>query len=551
MASIIFGTYVPSELDDFPDNSDPNIIDVEWLDEKEKPIGTKTINGAEFSDIMYGEKVRVKVKFENTPDNRRFFISITTSDKESRGYTAPIPLLQVKNNEALSEPFYLPITLYRDEIEEYDYNNHYTKVVKPQELYVTVAVRTTLKSKPSQILKPYTYFRNYEELVGLFKTDNSGEKHSTDNYENQFIGYEPAIKTIVDDFITKMTDIENVFDEDGIDEQVRISSKALWNAAVASVQSGNLDDRPLYWARNKMQVYLKRHPIFKNDIDFERSLPKENTPLSRLIKVFEELSRNYTGIDSSKARGKKRILLTGFDPFLLNSIDHPYKNYYNILQSNPSGVAALILHKNSKIIADIQTLIVPVRYSDFDGSNDPSEGQGEGIIEKYIKPFINKVDLIITCSQYLPNENVIDMFATSRRGGGDENMNYERESGSKAILNSPEWIITTLPNTFENDQGVKFNWSFNGSKRPSNIYPKEAEILFEGSGGNYLSNEIFFRVAKLREENLDRDGIKRKLPTGHFHVAKIQDVGCDLDMKEMKKLMDIIIFTIEEGLRGI
>lgn len=130
-------------------------------------------------------------------------------------------------------------------------------------------------------------------------------------------------------------------------------------------------------------------------------------------------------------------------------------------------------------------------------------------------------------------------------------MNYVREEGTQALTTSHEWIRTTLPDTFENSMGVRYNWKFNNSRNPSNVFPKINEILYKGSGGNYLSNEIFFRVARLREENQDKNGEEGQLPTGHFHIAKIQDIGHNMKKSEMKKLMDIVIFTINEGLKGI
>jgi len=167
-------------------------------------------------------------------------------------------------------------------------------------------------------LKPITYRRNYEELIGLFNTDNSGEKDKENNYENKFINSNSEIKTIVDEFIEKVTTQDITISE--IKSLVEEKAKTLWNTSVKQVQGGNLDDRPLYWARNKMQTWLKRNPLFKDQIDIEKSFVKKGTELDNIIILFEESSRNYTGIDFSKARNKKKVLITGFAPFLLNSL---------------------------------------------------------------------------------------------------------------------------------------------------------------------------------------------------------------------------------------
>ena len=275
----------------------------------------------------------------------------------------------------------------------------------------------------------------------------------------------------------------------------------------------------------------------------------KNSKLAEVIQLFEEKSRNYTGIDFSKApKGSKKVLITGFDPFILNQFNHPdNKSFSNILQSNPSGIVALALANSDKLGAFIQTMAVPVRYTDFDRSQDNAKGQGEGIIEKYIKPFINQVDMIITISQYLENENVIDMFGTSRRGGFNDNMDFVRKNGSQAISTELEWIQTTLPKTFANANGVKINWKFDRIEHIENTYPNKEESLSNDSGGDYLSNEIFYRVGKLRSE------IRPKLATGHFHIEKIQDESIKENLKdnEIRNLLSLVKKGIEEGLKGI
>ena len=333
-----------------------------------------------------------------------------------------------------------------------------------------------------------------------------------------------------------------------ISKRIKTDAKCLWDAAIAQVQGGNLDDRPLYWARNKMQVRLKRHFLFENDIDFEKSIVIKGTELAKIITLFEEKSRNYTGIDFSKApKGCKKVLVTGFDPFLLNSIDHPNKSNYNILQSNPAGVVALALANNKKLGANIQSMIVPVRYSDFDGSNDNTKGEGGGIIEKYFKPYINQVDMIITVSQALPDEYNIDVFGTLRRGGGDENMNFTRISDSKALTTNLEWIKTTLNSGFTNIPKVKYEWIYdifvNGKINP----PKVGTKITSGSGSNYLSNEIFYRVGKMRTE------LRPSLQTGHFHISKIQDesIGEDLNKLEIKELLEIVKKSLNQGIKKL
>jgi hypothetical protein len=153
--------------------------------------------------------------------------------------------------------------------------------------------------------------------------------------------------------------------------------------------------------------------------------------------------------------------------------------------------------------------------------------------------------MIITVSQYLPNETVIDMFSTLRRGGFNDNMIFLRGEGKKAIETKLEWVQTTLKDKFVFDEKIKLNWKFNGVNHIAETYPKDDEILTEGSGGDYLSNEIFYRVAKLRKEN------KSNLPTGHLHVEKLQEVGEDINKEKTKKLINLVIEAINNASKKI
>lgn len=532
--------------------SEMEIIAIKWLDENNNVIGTKLINESNFNDIVYGKKVKIEIEVKNTDNQNDATIEIYKNKVVKAKQTLKIKL---NGNKGVSEELFLiPLAEYEDSFESYDYIKHYTHVLQENILYYYATVQYAGKIKKfgdeADTLKPYTYFRNYEELIGMFSTSDSGNKDFVGNYENKFIAYNPSIKIIVEDFIKKLCETDDLTIKK-VEDEVKVQAKALWDSAVSQAQKGDLDDRPLYWARNKMQTYLKRHALFKNDINFEKSQVKPNTILSRIVTVFEEKSRNYTGIDFSKVPiGSKKILVTGFDPFLLNSIKKP--NDYNILQSNPSGVVALTLDNNNQLGANIQTMIFPVRYADFDGNDNINSGQGEGVVEKYIKDLIPKVDMIVTISQKFEDDYDIDAFATIRRGGGDDNMNFTRVPESKAIkAATKEWIKTTLPTQFFlKASKVEVDYNYDGKK--NGTLPSPGTIVYDGPGGSYLSNEIFYRVAKLREENPDKNKRIGKLPTGHFHISKIQNerLGEDLDNDEIKELLNIVKNALLEGIKG-
>jgi pyrrolidone-carboxylate peptidase len=431
------------------------------------------------------------------------------------------------------------------------------------------------------------YIRNYEEKIGYTNVEPTTKKH----YEDYFIeNINPNMKTEVEGFINTLATIandENAFQN--IKTLVEDSAKDIFDEAVSFVQANsnaNPDDRPLYWARNKMQVALKSHPYFENQFLYSNVIA--GSELEKMIQLFEEKSRNYIGVDFSYAtqNNLKKILITGFDPFFLN----PSKQGHNIKQSNPSGVCALALH--DKILGNgyVQTMIIPVRYTDFDGSNDRSKGNGSGVIEKYVAQFIghalNQADIIITISQSGIGNYNIDRFSTINRGGSIiDNLGFYREVNSDSVkLNNKEddlkWIETTLPKAMVMNGGAyqqADNWKhyivyaqhyslandeasaipespiydFSESipfdnftpDNPGQIFTTDKKVdnlidinnikkrIIDGSGGNYLSNEIFYRVALARERWQRTNPSELKFPTGHFHVAYIQQSKKDLTGK--------------------
>lgn len=102
-------------------------------------------------------------------------------------------------------------------------------------------------------------------------------------------------------------------------------SSQLWlNAKQRIVTTKNYDDRELYWAR-----LLSSKIIRSVKPKFTLSVAEQNNLLTQL----EKGSRGHNDLSFTQGSTKK-IILTGFDPFLLDK---------NINQSNPSGVAALLL----------------------------------------------------------------------------------------------------------------------------------------------------------------------------------------------------------------
>lgn len=562
--------YTYGDPEDPPKRIHPDIVSVQFLDENNSVLKQENIavfGNIQATNILYGKKIKIKIVTKEVADGTKIEFAVKGNSKnESQKFLKIDALkwnLEIQNNTCETDPFRLNMLWYNEDYECYDYNSHKTKI-KAEDLNI-FTIKGILCLIPFELLndedelKPIAYLRNYEELIGLFKTNNSGEKTLIDNYENKFINYNAEIFKIESEFSYYLNDTENLTLTD-IKARVKADAKKLWDMAVKQVHAANLDDRPLYWARNKMQVSLKRNPLYEKDINFETSIVNNGSELYKLIQLFEEQSRNYTNIDFSKAGDRKKVLITRFDPFFLNSINHnKYKENSNILQSNPSGIIALTLANNNQLGAYIQAMVVPVRYTDFDGSQKNDSGQGEGIIEKYIKPLINEVDMIITISQAGEDDYHIDVFATATRKGLNDNMDFIRIDKSKSVSNNAtETIKTTLPIQMTQGKSKAIYWGeyFIAKQDEIDYYTNDdyakkkiaildnypTEKVYSGPGGNYLSNEIFYRVAKMRNE------IKPTLKTGHFHVSMIQPKG-DLNSSDAQELLNIVSQTLKEGFK--
>ena len=542
-----------------------------WLDNDGKKL--QLSNGLT-KNAFFGESVNLQIETFNITDGKKLDIRIKAKigDEYIEEFEELNYKLEVKNNLATLNNFYLDPKWYNEEIETYyskdetvdgyDFKAHQTGVNPKESITFVFEAKfedrdwdkaRSFPKDENDYLKPVTYRRNYEEYIGLYKYENLTNKHSekrdlTDNYENEYISKNTEILMLVNSFSEFITQkgLQIEGDENkGIKERVEKDAKKLWLLSVKQLQNDDYNDRTLYWARNKMQVWLKRHPLFKKDINFVKSTVNPNTPLNEIIILFEELSRNYNDINFSGITNKK-LLITGFDPFILD----PTRGG-NPLQSNPSGINALALH--GKTIGDyyIQTFIAPVRYKDFDEFKE-----GEGIIEKFVTPFITEVDMIITVSQGGVFRFDVDRFPAKNRGGYKDNMLWGTGAGNnktsfkQLTIGGEEFYKTTLPyrkivpnvNNPSDTFWVYFNQTFEavGKDYPEDHIQgtqliedvsdgtpennciindfKELQSLqsVSGSGSNYLSNEIFYRVAKLRTQ------LKPDLQTGHLHVPLTQ-----------------------------
>ncbi len=335
-------------------------------------------------------------------------------------------------------------------------------------------------------------------------------------------------------------DWQNSKDFQEAKQQVLTHSQKLWRTASKQLQSASeMDDRPLYWARLQASKVMRSiRP------KFELSTMQQQ----RLLTLFEQGSRGQLDLDYVTPTTKK-ILLTGFDPFLLDR---------NINQSNPSGIAALWL--DGKVIefngisAEINTVMIPVRYQDFD----------DGMIESVLAPFyaLNSVDMVVTVSMGREHFD-LERFPGKRRSvTAPGNLNV-LSGGSQAapiiskLNNRPlpgeEFVEFSLPVSHmqkaQGDYKVIDNHKITSifmnnppkTFEPASLSQLNGHIAVSGSGGGYLSNEISYRSIRLRNE------LNSTIPTGHIHTPRIQQ----FEPKTEAKIVEQIQRMLEQALVAI
>ncbi|MGI2176950.1 hypothetical protein [Shewanella frigidimarina] len=322
-------------------------------------------------------------------------------------------------------------------------------------------------------------------------------------------------------------------DELAVTEMAAHQGHRLWQQAVRDVQSGHSDDRSLYWSRLSMRNVLKQEKAGFNVADWQRDI---------LVKAVEKSSRGFSDITFSPDT-QINILVTGFDPFFLDR---------NIGQSNPSGLAALALDGyrfdvNGKK-AQIETVMIPVRYADFDN----------GIIESLLTPFYrdNSVDMVFTISMGRENFDIERFPGRNRSAEAPDNLNvltgasqrnpkaplFNNGTSTDGKLNGPEFVQFSLP--IEAMAAVKGHWSVNdnnqistlsrGQFKASSLAELQNEISVEGSGGGYLSNEISYRSILLRDQfNLN-------LPVGHIHTPRIKGYDSQIESDIVEQIRAMI-----------
>ncbi len=332
---------------------------------------------------------------------------------------------------------------------------------------------------------------------------------------------------------------------------MRKFGEKLWQDATAAARTGGSgsDDRRLYWTRLEFSAALKKwDPFWAENADSIRRLH------TQLLQLLEQTSRGMTDTSFNGAEDVKHILVSGFDPFGFTSGG-------DIRQSNLSGAAALALDgttlSDGKTNAQVESVVYPVRYADFDAD----------IVENLLRPHLagsKPPHLVMSISQG-STQFELEEFAGRRRSTDNFRDNLGQISGGSprrpieppGMAPGKEFIKTSVP-----DATLK---SMRGTLGRQNALPEETEVqdlpvgkdkpratssgpptdagkAVEGSGGGFLSNEIFYRNSLLTS------GTGTKVPTIHLHTPQLKPGETDA---VRNKLIATIVNILKSALSGI
>ncbi len=283
----------------------------------------------------------------------------------------------------------------------------------------------------------------------------------------------------------------------------------LWTRATTRAQGAgaNTDDRPLYWARLQLTRTLRQWDPGFTLTDAQRD---------SMMQDLERASRGMDTITFGRTGAAKRVLISGFDPFGLE-----LPSFGETRASNPSGAAVLALDgrrvSNQSIDGVLQGVIFPVRYADFDA----------GVVENVFRSFLsgpNAVDMIMTISMGARGSGFeVEEFAgRSRQAGIEDNRARAERRATTPAGRGPEFLRTSLPGSARRSLGrtrpnreeseVVEVPSGQTSPVSRGSGPTTGSTAVEGSGGGFLSNEIFYRATLLRLQS------GSSIPVGHLHT---------------------------------
>ena len=284
----------------------------------------------------------------------------------------------------------------------------------------------------------------------------------------------------------------------------------IWSKATAQVTAGELDDRHLYWGRLYVQKQLR-------EVSFDFSINTDQR--EELIELIELSSRGQSDVNFQT--DSLHVLLTGFDPFLLDRY---------IEQVNPSGIVALALDGIELEIdgrkVEIQSAIMPVRYGDFD----------QGRFEAWLAPIYRRgnVDLVFTVSMGREHFDLERFPGLRRSATATGNLNLLSGGSAENPLKPDfpgdfqpvsEFVEFTLPAHAMAQASGAYSININskvttlekGTFSAASLDELAGLTAVRGSGGGYLSNEISYRAINVMQH------LGSKVPTGHIHTPRVEN----------------------------
>ena len=310
----------------------------------------------------------------------------------------------------------------------------------------------------------------------------------------------PAIKNLVTSFKRDLCSVSSGTAAGAFATQ---RGQQLWDTAVSQAKNNAAqgDDRPLYWARLSMTAaFTQWRPTF--------------TVPSGLTTTLDRASRGFNSHTFTLAT-TKRVIVSGFDPFGLTGSD--------VLRGNPSGAAALKLDGTLVNGAEVQAVIFPVRYKDFNNR----------IVEDVFATHLSgtqRANLAVTFSQGGSRFEL--EYYNGRRRSSTFPDNRDRTSGGTfttpvepgGLDPGAEFIATTLPVNamlVGSPYGVIIDTSVYEQSPPGSPTqfrengPTPGSLSVEGSGGGFLSNEVAYRVTRYRVQ------LGSTTAAGHVHTPAL------------------------------
>jgi pyrrolidone-carboxylate peptidase len=428
----------------------------------------------------------------------------------------------------------------------------------------------------------------------LWKTTNKRLFNLEPSFTQSFKNIITSLKTELDDVQEDRSSIESVIRQKGAELIINAKKLIREKDASGNLKSYANKDGMLYLSRLISQVIIKNHPKLLSKFpsyiqEFSDIFEKASRGLDKDAGSYPDFTKYYNDsfIVVNAPADARKILISGYDPFS-SGID--WQGHL----SNPSGNIALsldgILIENGNQKAIIRSAIFPVRYREFN----------KGWIEDFITPFLDKVEMIITFSYGFNDEFIyssisnfqLDRCASRKRNitKFDNNAQNNIESQYLLDLDQDEFLYEFIQNTLgkgnsyndysdwiSNNNHFYLNQTYEGTiigKNANNAglpkksiscsivndnttnlvkFPDVKDLSFEptyvndrkitaikGSGGDYLSNEIHYRVAYLRATYNKNNAAS--LRSGHIHVGFLKNDASN----DRKKMLDILQTTLKE-----